>query len=138
MSFRQNHSGGNRAVALLATCCVVLGGAVTCAAIAVTADPQRPGSALLTAGGVVLGIGVLLWILRERPPENRARMTWAWLARRRKRKVTWRVQPKTPIERPVLPLAPPTAESVREITGGQSTWVPSSTIPPRRGCSDGP
>ena len=53
-------------------------------------------------------------------------------------KVTWRVQPKTPIERPVLPLAPPTAESVREITGGQSTWVPSSTIPPRRGCSDGP
>jgi len=125
-SFRQNHESGNRAVALLATCLVVLGGAVTCATVTLVSDPEHPLSALGTAGGVVAGIVLLLWLLRDKPRENRAKTIWAWLGRRRRRKVEFRVRAKLPpAQRSPAPSGPPTAESIRALTGGTSTWVPS-------------
>jgi hypothetical protein len=128
MALRPNHNGGNKAVALLATCFVVLGGAISCAAIAVAADPLHPESTLVPVAGVVVGIIFLLWILRDKPPETGSRINWGWLARRSKRKVAYKVQPKVPpSERASAPPAPPTAESIRAITGRQSTWVPSPT-----------
>jgi hypothetical protein len=131
MSFRQNHESGNKAVTLLATCFVVLGGAASCAAIAVAADPQHLEAALVPVGGVVLGIVTLLWILRARPPESQARVMWGWLARR-KRKVAYHVKPRVPpAERAAPPAGPPTADSIREITGRPSTWVPTATTRPR-------
>ncbi len=70
MSFRQKHESGNRAVAWLATCCVGLGGAVSCAAIAVAADPEHLESALIPVGGVVVGMIVpALAIARPAPRE---------------------------------------------------------------------
>jgi len=128
MPLRQNHDGGNKAVALLATCFVVLGGAISCTAIAVAADPLHPESTLVPVGAVVLGIVFLLWILRDRPPECGSRINWNWLARRTKRRVAYKMQPKVPpSERASAPPGPPTAESIRAITGRQSTWVPAST-----------
>lgn len=131
MSFRQNHENGNKAVTLLATCFVVLGGAASCAAIAVAADPQHLEAALLPVGGVLLGIVILLWILRARPPESRARVMWGWLARR-KRKIAYHVKPRVPrSERTAPPSGPPTVDSIREITGRPSTWVPSASTRPQ-------
>src|SRR5689334_21982723 len=121
-SFRQNHESGNRAVALLATCLVVLGGADTCATVTLVSDPEHPGLALARAGGVVAGIVALLWLLRERPRENRAKSIWGWLGRRRRRKVEFRVKAKLPpAQRSPAPPGPPTAESIRALSGGTST-----------------
>ena len=137
MSFRQKQESGNRAVAWLATCTVVLGGAVSCTVIAVAADPNHLESTLVPVGGVVLGMLVLLWILRERPPESRLWTNWNWLMGRGKRRVAYHVKPKIPpCERVSTPPAPPTVESIREITGGQSTWVPASTARRRPPSSD--
>ncbi|MBI3864187.1 MAG: hypothetical protein HY290_20070 [Planctomycetia bacterium] len=134
MSFRQNHSSGNRAVTLMATCLVVLGGAITCGAIVLSADAERRGSTLLSTGATMCGIVVLLWLLRDRPRENRAKSIWGWLGRKRRRKIAYRVEARLPAAQRSLesPPAPPTAESIRAMTGRTSTWVPASTAPPSR------
>ena len=132
MPFSHDHRNSNKAVALLATCLVVLMGAFTCAAIALVADPQKPLPTLIQAGATVVGIVFLLWILRERPAENRAKIIWSWLGRRRKRKVAFRAQARlNPSQRAAASPAPPTAETIRALTGGTSTWVPSANAPPR-------
>jgi len=135
-SFRRHHESGNRAVALLATCLVVLGGAVTCATVTLVSDPEHPLSALGTAGGVVAGIALLLWLLRDKPRENRAKTIWGWLGRRRRRKIEYRVRAKLPpAQRSPAPSGPLTAESIRALTGGTSTWVPA-VAPPKDQSND--
>lgn len=132
MSFRRNHEPGNRAVALLATCLVVVGGAASCVLVVLASDPARPRSTLTTVGAVVGGALVLLWFLRDKPRENRSRLIWSWLARRRRRKVEYRVRAKLPPnQRSTAVPAPPTPESIRALTGGTSTWVPAGTTRPR-------
>ena len=102
-----------------------------CAAIAFFADPEKPLPTLIQAGAAIVGIVFLLWILRERPPENHAKMVWSWLGRPRKRTVAFRAQAKLPpSQRTAAPPAPPTAETIRALTGGTSTWVPSANAPP--------
>jgi len=128
MPFRQKHDSGNRAVAWLATCCVVLGGAVSCTAIAAAADPEHLETSLVPVGGVVVGMIVLLWLLRDRPRESRLWTNWNWLLASKKRRVAYRLKPRVPSrERMSQPPAPPSVESIREITGGQKTWVPAAT-----------
>jgi hypothetical protein len=132
MSFRQNHESGNKAVTLLATCFVVLGGAISLTAIVVATNPQHLDVALTAVGGAISGIVILLWLVRARPPESRARVMWGWLARRRKRRVAYHVKPRVPPgERTPAPAGPPTANSIREITGRSSTWVPAATTRPQ-------
>lgn len=131
MSFRDNHGSGNKAVSLLATCFVVAAGSLTCMAIAFLSNPEHPDEALLTAGGVSLGIILLLWMLRVRPPENRTKSAWSWLWRR-KRKIAYQVKPKLPpSERVSAPPGPPTVDSIRQISGGTSTWVPAQSNRPQ-------
>ena len=132
MRFSQDHRNGNRAAVLMATCLIVLMGAIGCAAIALAGDPARPLSTLIQAGAAIVGIIFLLWILRDRPPENHSKIVWSWLGRRRKRKVAFRAQAKLPpSQRAAAPPAPPTAETIRALTGGTSTWVPSANGPER-------
>jgi hypothetical protein len=134
MAFRPNHNSGNKAVTLLATCVVVLGGAITCAAIGLAAESglQKKSSLLWTAA-TTAGIVVLLWLLRDRPRENRAKVLWGWLARKRRRRVVYRAQARVPRgQHSSVPLSPPTAESIRSISAGANTWVPVSTDPPKR------
>src|SRR6185295_19326288 len=110
MRFSQDHRNGNRAVVLLATCLIVLMGAIACAAIAFVGDPENPLPTLIQVGAAVVGIIFLLWVLREKPRENHAKIVWSWLGRRRKRKVAFRAQAKLPpAERSLAPPAPPTA-----------------------------
>lgn len=118
-----------KAVALLATCFVVGAGGAACLFIAFVSgynDPVRP---LLIAGGCVVGIVGLLWLMRDRQPENGAAVRWGWLGRRRK-KVEYHLTPRRS-HAPEGPAAPPTAESIRELGGGIHTWVPSQTAPVR-------
>ena len=139
MRFSHDHRHGNRAVVLLATCLVVLMGAITCAAIALVANPARALPTLVQAGGAIVGIVFLIWVLRERPPENQAKLVWSWLGRRRRRKVVFRVKARLPASQRTGSLpAPPTAESIRAITGRTSTWVPVPNAEPRPRTNDCP
>jgi len=107
-------------------------GTITCAAIALAADPANPLSTLIPVVATVVGTVFVLWALRERPPENHSKIVWSWLSRRRRRKIAFRLKAKLPpSQRVPAPPAPPTAESIRALTGGTSTWVPSVNAPPR-------
>ncbi len=128
--FSQDHGSGNRAAVLMATCLILLLGAIGCTTIALVADPKQPLSTLIQAGGAILAITFLIWILRDKPRENRAKIAWSWLGRRRKRKIEYRARAKLPPEQRTAPPAPPTAAAIRELGGGTSTWVPSSKKPP--------
>lgn len=135
MSFRQDHSGGNKAVALLATCFVVLGGAVCCAAIVMAGNPEHLESTIIPVAGVIAGAVFLLWLLRERPPASGRWTNWNWLTPDDKQRVAYKVKPKIPAsQRVTTPPAPPTAESIRALTGREpgglkNTWVPAAAPP---------
>jgi hypothetical protein len=128
---RHDHRGAGKAVALLATCFVVVAGAMTCFFIGVTigGDPVRLLSITAACFG---GISLLLFLLRDRKPENIAAARWGWLVGENKQKVTYRLAPRAPVsEESPAPNAPPTAESVRALQGGIA-WVPSKgAVPPR-------
>ena len=130
MQFQHDPSRGRRAVAILATCFVVLGGAAACAAIAMSTDLAHPEAALMPIAGIVGGMLILVWLLREPPAVNHLKNRWTWLTRRRKRRVPYYVKPRLPpSKRSPVPPAPPTAESIRQITGRQSTWMPAPADP---------
>jgi hypothetical protein len=131
MTFRQKPDGGRRAVAWLATCVVSIGGGFACAAIAMAGDAKHFETTLASIGGVLAGMMALFWLMRDRPLESRLWTNWNWLLRRGKRRIAYHLRPKLPpCERAPNP-GPPTAESIREISGGTSTWVPISTPPQR-------
>src|SRR5262245_56886432 len=131
MSFGHDPQRGKRAVALLATSFVVLGGAVSCAIVALVAAHNHPEAALLPVAGVMMGTLFLLFLLRE-PRENRLKTGWGWLSHRRKRRVPYRVRARLrPSERSPAPTGPPTIESIRQITGRVNAWVPVSAEPSR-------
>ena len=134
MSFRPNSNSGNKAVSLLATCLVVLGGAITCTVIGMSAGSKlQRVSAIQWVGITTAGIVVLLWLIQDGKRENRAKQLWGWLGRKRRKKVAYKLEPRmSRDQRSPAPAGPPTAESVRNITAGQNTWVPASTAPPKR------
>ncbi len=140
MSFRQKHENGNRAVAVLAACFVVLGGAATCTAIVLSAGREHAETAILSIAGATAATLIVLGVFCVRPPENRLKTAWSWLSGKRKRRVPYYVKAKLPpAERLSSPPAPPTVESIRAITGRQGTWVPVSTARPQppESASDG-
>lgn len=123
----ERNYGARRAVALLATCLVVLIGALGCAVIIVTSrtDPTEP---IIMGACCFLAICFLLWLIRDCHPDNMAAIRWGWLGRRRRR-VPYKLMPK-PVspERPIPLNSEPTAESVRALAGGINTWVPTQGI----------
>jgi len=129
-----NHSSGDKAVALMASTLVVLGGATSCLFIVLVGGLDF-WTGLLACGSCFAFIVWLLWMLSIRDTENRVatKLGWTFWKRRRRRSVQWAMQKKkadTPISPPP---APPTAESVRDIADTGNTWVPSGNAPRRRG-----
>lgn len=117
---------------LLATSFVVIGGAVTCAFIG-TLSGESPLRLATMTGTCFGGIAFFLWLLREKQPGNAAADRWSWLARDDRQRVEYRAAPRVPRhERPKAPNSPPTADSVRALTGGLDTWVPSKGRTPRK------
>src|SRR5262245_3534108 len=132
MSFGYDPQKGKRAVAILATCFVILGGTVSCAIVVLVAAHSRPEAALLPVAGVMMGTLFLLFVLRDDPRENRLKTGWGWLSRRRRRRVPYRVRAKLkPSERSPAPTGPPTVETIRQITGRVNAWVSAPTEPSR-------
>lgn len=123
---KHDRSSGGKAATLLATCFVVIGGALVCSfmGIALGENPFRLAG---MTGGCFGGIVLLLWLLREKEPGNTAATRFSWLARAEEReKFDYRPAPRVPRhKRSPAPNAPPTAETVRALTGGLETWVPS-------------
>jgi hypothetical protein len=112
-----------KAVTLLATTFVLLGGMVTLAFMILTAtDDPLPKLVWLAAG--TGGFAVLLWLLRDRQPGTGARWQLTWLRRKTASAAAWRAAFRRP--QPEAPPQPPTAEKVRELSQNTSTWVPSS------------
>lgn len=114
-----------QAVAWLATCFVVMAGIISCTFIAVAMNANVVQIARY-GGPLVLGVGSLFWLLRDRKPGGRLSQRWEWLSRRRRPKTRLKLTRVTASPRPNQPApAPPTVESLRELKGGLNTWVPS-------------
>jgi hypothetical protein len=129
---KPDRSAGGKAVTVLATSFVVMGGAATCIFIG-TLSGESPQRLIAITAGCFGGILFFLWLLRDKESGNAVAESWSWLARNNRRKVEVRVAPRIPRhERSTAPIPPPTAESVRELTGGQATWVPSKGTAPRK------
>jgi hypothetical protein len=124
MGFKRDHAPTGKAVSLLATCVVVLGGVATCVFIAIFSGEatHRP---LMIAGACFLGIVLLLRLLSDRRPTNHQATRWGWLSRRRRRTVEYRLPTRLRATAPPSrPQAPPSVETVRDLAGGLNTWVP--------------
>jgi hypothetical protein len=125
---KRDRSAGGNAVAIFATSFVVIGGAATCIFIGMLSG-ESPLRLLTITAACFGGILFLLWLLREKQPGNIAAERWSWLARGQREKVEYRLSPRVPrSERSTAPIPPPTAESVRELTGGVATWIPAKGV----------
>jgi len=112
-----------KAVTLLATTFVLLGGMVALTFMILTAtDDPLPKLVGLAAG--MGGFALLLWLLRDRQPGSGGRWNLSWLRRKTTSAAAWRAAFRRP--KPEAPPEPPTAEKVRELSQNTSTWVPSS------------
>jgi hypothetical protein len=126
MPGRHDHTGGNHAVAVMATAFVVLAGLMTCGFISLAIGGDVGETAKST--GILIGIVLLLmWCLRDRSNAGRKASAWGWLARKRRPRVAYHLESRSRVPPPPAGNAPPTAETVRDLTGGINTWVPSKT-----------
>lgn len=130
MSGKPSRELGERAVSLLATSFVVLAGAAACLFI-VVAFGEEPGTAVGVYVACFCAIVALLWLLRDKPARTVAQK-YFWFCRPRKKRVAFHLEPK--VTRPSANAnapGPPTVETLRELSGGLNTWVPSD-LPPVR------
>lgn len=118
------------AVAILATSVVVCMGLASVTFI-VLAYAEKPAETLAIVGGCTLAAWFMLWWLTRPKPEGLSQHAYLLDRREPKLPSNWKVRKmrtsSTPDEKP----APPTAERVRELSGGVNTWVPSGRYKPR-------
>ena len=126
----KHDSPGEKAVAWLATCVVLFSGFGICTFI-ILAFSDSPVPFLLATVAGILGFALLLWLLRDKQPQDGLRQRYGWLGRGRAAHKSLRLRfgRKSKVEGNTQPQAnqPPTAEKVRQIRdeSGMSTWVPS-------------
>lgn len=124
MSGKPQRYGGRRAVALLASCFVCLGGAFACTVIGLGAGQPVEAALLGGAGGLTTFV-LIVWFLQAPTTYSVTTAAWSWLARRHRRRVEYHLRPRQNLP-PVRAPAPPTVEHVRELSQGLHTWVPSN------------
>ena len=130
MTTPDRRSIGAKAVAVLATTAVVLGGLAVCAGMIFAFSPD-PETSLLWLVGAGVGVGLLAWLLRERPVHDHRR-GWLWFLKRRPKKIPYQLKRReTAPPPPEPPPQPPTVERLRELADLGNTWVPSTLAPPK-------
>lgn len=132
MSMRGSNDTGRNAVSLLATSFVFTAGLLACAGIifAFANDPTRPMVICLSS---LLVLGLVLWLLRDKPesPAPKQFSSWSWRSRRRHPDPFIDYRPRKRRSQAVGTNHPPTAERVRELKQSVNTWVPSGRVPKR-------
>ena len=128
---RQNRERGDKAVALLATCLVVLGGAIASGFVLLSTGNDAQNSVWMWAGSFA-GIVVILWLIRERSERgdrDSAARAWFWSRKANSDELPVIVRRREPVSQAdqAPSPTPPTVERVREITEihNQNTWVPA-------------
>ncbi len=126
MAQRRNELA-EKAVTILATAWVVLCGAGASVFLIVSGS-TTPTQTLLVFAGAVVGVGFLLWLLRERNPLLPRASMFAWFRRPKTKTVHYELRVKKMARNPHDPLPqPPTVERLRELSEEGNTWVPSRT-----------
>lgn len=128
MRQKQKNDLGRLATSLLASTFVMLGGLSVCGFI-ILAFSDDPKNDLLWLVGGVTGLGLLLWLLRDKPT-NQARMrNFFWLTRQKPETYMPNYVPRRRRGSQNAAFGsnePPTAEGIRELNEGANTWVPKS------------
>lgn len=132
MSQRRNELA-ERAVVILATACVVIGG-IGASIFLIVSNSSSPTYTLIYFAIGCVATGIILWILREPDPLSPRASVFAWF--RRAKTTTYHYKLKVRKSRSSgdrSPQQPPTAESIRQISQDSlGTWVPSKQPPKRK------
>ena len=134
MAQRRNELA-ERAVVILATSFVVMGGlgASTFLIVSSSSDPTR--TLIYLAIGCVV-VGILLWLLREPDPLAPRASIFAWFRLRKATTHHYKLKVRKSRGSSEKPQQPPTAERIRQISQESSgTWVPSK-LPKKKRESD--
>ena len=125
MAQRRNELA-ERAVVILATSFVVMGGVGASLFLIVTGSTTPTQTILYFAAGC-LAVGILLWLLRERDPLTPRPSVFTWFSRPKATTYHYKLKVrKSRNSGNQQPQQPPTAEQVREIKQeALGTWVPS-------------
>lgn len=119
-----------KAVLVLATTFVLAGGAAASTFLIVT-NSATPINTLLLFAASCVGIGLIMWLLKEPDPLTPRANRFSWFRRSKPETTHYKlkVRKSNPSSDHPAP-QPPTAEHIRELAQeGLHTWVPSNTKP---------
>ncbi len=131
MSQRRNELA-ERAVVILATACVVMGG-VGASIFLIVSNSSNPTYPLIYFAIGCVATGMILWILREPDPLAPRASIFTWFRRAKTTTYHYKLKArKSSSSGDKAPQQPPTAESVRQLSQESlGTWVPSK-LPPKK------
>ncbi|MDB5337635.1 MAG: hypothetical protein JWN70_3254 [Planctomycetaceae bacterium] len=131
MSQRRNELA-ERAVVVLATACVVIGG-IGASIFLIVTNSSSPTNTLIYFAIGCIATGMIIWLLREPDPLSPRASIFAWFRRGKTTTYHYKLKVRKPASSVTQqPQQPPTAESIRQISQESlGTWVPSK-LPPKR------
>ncbi|QDV53049.1 hypothetical protein [Gimesia fumaroli] len=124
---RSPHGSGDQAAAWLATVFTLVGGLFACVFVVVSSG-EPPGRPMIIAIGVITVLLLVLWLLRDKPPEAHQDSLRLWHWWKKKDAETCEYKPRPRKRSSHVNYGnnqPPTLESIRETVDDQRTWVPS-------------
>lgn len=129
MSQRRNELG-ERAVQVLATTFVLLGGTLA-SVFLIVSNSSKPIHTLFAFAGGCLLTGIVLWLLQEPDPLTPRGRRFRWWRRAKTVTTHYELRVRKPVrQNDGAPQQPPTAEHIRELArDGMNTWVPSPAKP---------
>lgn len=130
MSGKLPGDNGRKAVSLLATTFVLVGGLVVCLFIFAVAG-ERPSLTVVRWGGYYLVAIMVVWLLRDRDPQQAGDRNHFWLlGRARKQETAYSPAAMRQVPRVVRygTNQPPTVETIRMLKDDADDWVPGRVI----------
>ena len=127
MAQRRNELA-ERAVVILATAFVVMGGLIA-SLFLIVVNSTTPTQTVIYFSAGCLAVGILLWMLRERDPLTPRASVFTWFSRPKATTFQYKLKVrKSRSSQNQEPQQPPTAAQVREMKQeALGTWVPSKS-----------